>query len=114
MSKINTNYAAQRGITGGSYFEAGTFRLTLAEREAPPATPVPFHERPADRPMAAELGNGKNFAKTMGHTKHDAGSLDNREDYATYGMLPPSDPAHYRKRCGLPLYSWETRRNADS
>lgn len=54
----------------------GTFKRD--EQDSRPGKPIPFGERPPGRPLASELGNGRNFA-TSAVRSRGSGSED------TYG-----------------------------
>jgi len=68
-------------------------------------TPIPFGERPADRPMAEALGNGLSYASATDHNGGRAKHLDSIGP--TFGLVRPSDPTYFRKATGLKLFSWE-------
>lgn len=93
--------ASQMGVSLG--FEAGTMRNRSYQR---PGTPIPFGERPADRPMAHALGNGRNFA-AMQEPRGEGASRERNESYYTFGMLAAKDPTYWRRRVGMKLWSWE-------
>lgn len=76
----------------------------------PAGTPIPFGERPTDRPMADQLGNGRNYAARNDRAKAGFGGTSFKETPPLgpmLGMARPSDPAHFRKATGLRLFSWE-------
>jgi hypothetical protein len=83
---------------GGQHVAAGTFRKSLSERERDATRTykvVPLGERPADRPMAEHLGNGRNFSQSANHLH---GSMKDLGNGPVFGMLKrPNDPTHFRK-----------------
>lgn len=87
------------GGPGGAHCSLGSMRNTAKQRARPPGKPIPMGERPADRPMADQLGNGRCFSSQDSDRGISArGTVKERGDaYATYGMVKPKDPTYFRK-----------------
>lgn len=95
-------------VMGGALgFTFNAMRNT-AKQKAAVGRPIPFGERPADRPFADQLGNGRCFAGSDRHQgSKSGGALKEGEVQPTYGLSRPADPTHFRKRSGLRTFSWE-------
>lgn len=103
MSKPFGQTGSRMGI-GGAHFAQG-FRRDDIDRK--PGKAIPLGERPEGRPFAAELGNGKSYANITGKAS-SANGAEAPVRVGGYGERP-TDPTYYRKRVGLPLFSWEQR-----
>lgn len=97
-----TTLTGQAG--GTSMF--GQMRNTSDQR-ARQGVPLDWGYRPADRPMAEFLGNGRNFAAVESRTSEGSVRETFSDEYQTLGMAKPKDPTFYRKATGLKVFSWE-------
>lgn len=80
----------QATITGGG----SNFRRDDKDRR--PGKPVYLGERPANRPMADELGSGR-------ATSTLAAAVDGQDTRRRRQRAP----TYFRNLCGLKLFSWE-------
>ena len=92
--------------TGGQSFEFCSMRNRHGQR---PGKPIPFGERPPDRPFANELGTGRNFAAREGRVRDShSGALSKESNtQPTFGLGRPTSPSHFRDLCKMKTFSWE-------
>lgn len=88
-------------------FTFNAMRNTTKQRERV-GKPIPFGERPADRPMAEHLGTGKSFAaieKGAGRVHAEGSSKSDAPTY--YGLTRVTSSTMFRDKAGMKRFSWE-------
>lgn len=84
----------QQGTTAAMPGVAGIFGAMRNKPGVKPGRPIPFGERPVNRPMAAELGSSKDFSDTTCHNSPGKSTEPRAKQSA-------------RERINMPLFSWE-------